>query len=729
MKSDTAVPSRDRRPRQRLFPLGWLFGLLLFALGLAGLMIPRDAELVERLLEDGRHERALALVGATVAVEQADQPEDTAAVPDAATAADLLTTMLDALPAAASEADVARLDTLVRIVDDPAAVHAVLTGKLGRLPAAARPALLEALAGRALQTGDPALAARVYSEIDAIQPLSLDRLRRMILACRYSSQQRLALESVSRYLSRNRLPFTQLPADLRDLTVALHREVNEASQAFDLLSEEYRANLDPDHRQDLVELLTTTAAQSNRLNDTLPLLQDYLATTEAGRLNWSRLAARPQPHPTDGAFLKYGKLLAQFLEWNNQVENAFVLYRKLALLGDTESLDRCVVVYPWIDHQLEVTELLETLVPVKGRDAYTLLLARLLVERPDLEKAEAIFRSELKKPEHARDPEIWAELGNVLDVQNRFEEARDTFRVTLDLDPGRHDVRVRLARLHVTLGNYMAALLAYRKLPDDAHDRKTREDYGMLAAALDAPEDVVKATQLKIANETTAEADRYLDIADTWDSLARPDSVVTALEEGLKRLPESRVLKLRLADHLATMGRLSDAFDLLAASRHFDDPRFASRLLSLGNETGRFEETLALVQSAPAAAEPAAWSPTERLELAALYEETGDIPRALEIYRSTEAGTVDALRLGAEVAYLEGRVEDALSLQRRYLAETGDSDYEALTFLGDLLHAAGDAPAAEAAYRRALDAFKAQLAKGGIEPPAPPTVAATPARR
>ena len=44
-------------------PLGWLFALLAVSLGSAGLLIPRQSELVKRLVEDGRHDRALALVG------------------------------------------------------------------------------------------------------------------------------------------------------------------------------------------------------------------------------------------------------------------------------------------------------------------------------------------------------------------------------------------------------------------------------------------------------------------------------------------------------------------------------------------------------------------------------------------------------------------------------------------------------------------------------------------
>ncbi|MCB1088781.1 MAG: tetratricopeptide repeat protein, partial [Verrucomicrobiae bacterium] len=487
-------------------PLGWLFALLAVSLGSAGLLIPRQSELVKRLVEDGRHDRALALVGESMNSGGATNGAPTSVDP---TPANLVKVLLDSADHDFDEAGRARIDALVRITDDPKGVLDVLLERRRLIPKELLPDLLDHLAVRAVHANDPALAVSIYGELEQLSPLDLDQTVRHVAACRFSGNPRAALETISRYLQTNRLPFTQLPEDLRKTTVSLHRELNEGSQAFDLLSAEFKATLDPTERHELVDLLTTVAAQSDRLEDSLPILQDYLANTDAGKHEWRELLHRKAPHPSDADFMRFGKLLAQHLEWNNQTSEAFDLYRKLAAMGDLESLDRCITVYPWVDRQEDITDLLETQVPVTDRETYTLLLARLQSERGQFAEAERTYRSELAST-HAKDPAVWAEFGGILDAQDRFDEALEAYRNALDLDPERHEVRVKLARLHVTLGNHAAALLAYRKLPAESHDRKTREDYAMIAKSLDSPRDFIHAVQLKIEAEPQTEPGHFL---------------------------------------------------------------------------------------------------------------------------------------------------------------------------------------------------------------------------
>lgn len=711
----THLPSPPRRsgsarPRP-LVPLAPLLAVLTLALGLAGLLIPRQGELVSRLVKDGRHDRALALVGESVGGGQAsDSPP---------TPANLVTVLLDSADQHFDEAAIQRIDALVRITDDPAGVRKVLFDRRRILPHGLLPTLLDHLATRAVHLGNPALAVSLFGDLETLQGLDLDQTGRCVAACRFAGQPRAALDVISRYLEANRLPFTQLPEDLRMTTIALHREVNEGSKAFDLLSEEFKATLDPAQRHELVELLTTVAAQSDRLPDSLPLLQDYLASTDAGRKDWTELLGRNPSSPSDADFLRFGKILARHLEWNNRTSESFDLYRRLAAMGDLESLDRCLTIYPWVDRQDDAADLLEALAPVKGREAYTLLLARLQAERGRFREAETIYRAELAGA-HAGDATVWAELGGILDAQDRFDETLAAYRRALDLSPERHDIRIRLARLHVTLGNHAAALLAYRKLPAEAHDRKTREDFAMIAKSLDSPRDFIHAVQLKLDAESVADPGHYLDIADAWDSLAEPGSVETSLREGLKRFPGNAPLTLRLADHLSVAGRPEEAFELLTRSQKLADKRFSSRILSLGIDLGRPEETIRLVAKLPED-----WSPSERIDLANLHEELGDVEGALAQYRLAGEADVEIARIEAEQRHHRGDHAGAAEAQARYLSLLREPDAEGWTFLGDLYHLLNRAPEAEAAYQKALEHLKLQLAREPSGDSAKPEVAVT----
>ena len=394
-----AVKARYEQLRRRtgLVPLLGLFVILLLALGLAGYLIPRQSELVNRLVQDGRHERALALVGEGV-LPGGDALVD----PSPAT---LVEVLIDSIDHDFDEASRERIDALVRITDDPAGVYKVLNDRRRVIPQEMLPELLDHLAVRAVQAGDPALAVSLYADLEKLSPLNLDQTRASIAASRYAGQPRVALDTVSHYLAANQMPFTQLPDDLRKLTIGLHRELNEGSVAFDLLSEEFKATLDPAERHELVELITTVAAQSARLTDSLPLLEDFLANTDAGKRDWRDLLTRTESADDDADFLQFGKMLAQNLEWNNRSSEAFDLNRKLAVMGDVDALDRCVTIYPWVDRQGDATDLLEALVPVVARDRYTLLLARLQAERGKFNEAEAIYREALAGA-HSEDASI-----------------------------------------------------------------------------------------------------------------------------------------------------------------------------------------------------------------------------------------------------------------------------------------------------------------------------------
>lgn len=699
LSSPSDVPSR-------LFSLGWLLVMIVLSLGVAGIMIPRKSELVKRLVADGRHDRALFLVGQ--GMESSGDPNSSDPSADHSPAA-LIRIILDSIDHDFDESSQDRIETLIGITEDPGGMHAALHERRRIIPSRLYPEWLDQLASRSVQTGKPKLAATIYSELADIRPPSVENARDWVAACRFAGQPGQALEVISRLLDSQQLPYSQLPEDLRELTIALHREVNQGTVAFDLLSTEFRNTEDSEKRLNLVEQLTTVAAQSGRISDSLPLVEAYLAETPAGKQDWKTIAQRSDSASFDPEFQRLAGDLARQLEWNRRPSDAFVLYRKLAVMGDIDALDRCVTIYPWIDRQGDVTDLLQVLVPVVGRDRYTLLLGRLLSECGQFGAAEEIYRAELAG-KRAEDPETWAELAGILDAQERLEEARDAYLTALSLDPSRHPDRAQVARLQVSLGKHREALDTYREIPAEFHDRKTREDFAMLAKSLHATSDYLHVLNMKLADEPGQHTGIYLDIADAWESQGRPDEVEKALRRGLEALPESALLELRLVDFLAQARRSDEAFDHLAENLRPGDKRYAARLLTLGQQIDRISQTISLLSN-----ESLQWSPVERLELAYLFEATGNLTAALEQFRLAEGGEVDTARIEAELAYAQGDLLGSIQKQERFLGLLQEPDHEAWTFLGDLYRAANRIAESENAYRTALEHLKRELAEESLQ--------------
>ncbi len=709
MRTPTTI---DRlAPRAKVFSLWKIVLLVLLAIGCAYLLIPKETELVQRLVEDGNHNRALELVEATVTAkdvlaaggEENAPPEDR---PDA-----LLSIMLRKENRTFDESSIQQINTLLKLSEDVASARRQIQDRDRAFSKKAKIEFQKSLAVRALQLGKPELAADVYEDLWKLEPPNLERLEEMVTACRYAGEPRRALEVISSYLDEKHLPFTQLPEGMRHLTVGLHREVNDGSGAFELLCAEFDSEHDPEERRKILELLATTAEESDRVRDSLPLLNRYLSETDAGSSGWKALLdSRRVTHPSDAEFLKYGKLLATNLEWSNHINAAFDIYLKLAALGDEEALDRCVTMYPWIDRQDDVTMLLTAIAPVQSRPDYNLLLARLQGEQGNLEQTETLYLHWLK--DNPEDASIWRELGEVLDEQQDFEGAVQAYETAMALEPTMSALHRETARLYTCMGNFDAALEAYRSLSTDLHTRKTLEDYSLLAHSMDEGKDYVHAIELKLALAPQQLPEHFQELSDAWAEAGDFEKSLAVLRDGVRAFPDSASMELALADTHKRLGNLDAALNVLIGRGKPQDKRFADRLVSLAHDTGRFQEVLDFLDVDGVNYQE--WSGSERVDLAALYEEAGQTSRALEIYQSTPAGEGDAARMLAERAYAMGDPTAALAHQQRYLALLEEPDPEALMFLGDLYMATGDRTKASDNYRRALDELKNRLASGDL---------------
>lgn len=676
-----------------------IFAVLILAIALAYLLIPKDSELVERLVEDGRHARATELVASpapTGAPTGADEPESNHAE-------GLIEVLLTTDTGNIDDKRAEHIASLIAIAEDPHAVHLRLQPERDRLTTAGELACLDALATRAVQTGEPAFATDLYRERWQIEAPDTDLLPDIVAAYRYSGNPKGALDAITRFLGDHGQPFSRLPKELRMTTVALHREINEGSKAFDLLSEEYAHSIDAETRQQLIDLMTVTAVQSDRIVDCLPMVESYVASLSPPEQNWRDLLNAPVARDSSD-FLKYGSILAHHREWSSNNEGAFGLYLKLAALGDLEALDRCVEIYPWIDAQDRATALLEAMAPIAERPQYTLLTARLEADSGELDRAIELLQPLALSEQKAN---LWLEYAQMLDENGRQDQAILAFRKAADVDPENLTPLTFSARLLIARGRVDEALADLSRLPASAHDHKSLEDFVMLASSLGDSQAEQQALELRVEhNAQLPVASAFADLSDFYQRKSDFEQAVRVVREGLEALPDNQSLQLLLADRLVESGQPDAAFETLRNVRKPEDPRFAVRLLDVGDRVSDPQLALKTLLLTKANAE---LSPAQRLDFASLYELNGDLHGALELYRQVHAGAGDVARIEAEIAFGLGDVSRALELQHHYLKQTAEPDYEGWMFFGDLQQASGNASAARGAYQHALEILRGRV--------------------
>ena len=705
--------SRSAHSRRNVILSGrQISGVVLAALGLAYLLIPRDTELVERLVEDGHHDRARELVVISGSIASGG-----AAVAGDASAEDLIAMLLQNQSGDIPAGKASQIATLIEITNDADATRRILDSHASRFTDSSMAECLSALAQRAVQLGEPGLGADFYDQMWQLQTPDEDQLRDIIATQRYAGDPKAALDCISRYLSELGQPFHRLAEDLRMTTVSLHREINDGSGAFDLLSEEYFASVDDDTRHTLMDLMTETAAQSERLEDCLPILEEYVATLNAASRTWQELRTQKQAHPGDADFRKYAFVLARHHEWNKQTEQAFEIYCKLAAMGDLDALDRCITIYPWVAKQDEATELLTALAPIPGRPQYTMLTARLEADRGSLEQAIALMEPVLFRHPEAQAVDgastlietagDWLEFAQILEAAGHYEKAITAYRKTLSLEPQNHAPLQPVASLLVATGRNREALDALSQLSLEDHELHSLENYVMLASALGDVETEQRALEMRIAKNTTQpRASDFQDLSEFWQREGAFEKAIDVSRLGVAALPQSKLLQFNLIDQLIEAKQFNAAREEIS---RYDDPgdhRFTARLLQIANEVSDPLLVLQMIRRRPS--DPTL-SPGQRLELAALYE-SGELPEsALKLYRSTRGGESGSLRLEAHLAYQRGDFAAALSHQRRYLDSSAEPDYEGWMFLGDILTASGDSGAARRAYQYALTVLRSHL--------------------
>lgn len=661
-----------------------VWGLVGLSFVLAAVFIPTRRQVQQRLIRDGEVARA-----AELSTQPLPRPEQNKAP----------ATPLEQLRhAVETDHDVDAL-LAIRMANDPKACLDVLHEAAHGMSAEHRAQLYDACATGALGQGDVALSAQIYTEILAFHPTEA-MLRRTVEVSRWAGQPALALTALEKWKKT-----TPLPAGLEDQQIALYREVNRPGRALELVKARLAAKQQAGQTLTGAEihLAMEIADNAGRAKDLLPLVEHHLSTIPAATASLEDLKSGKVK--ADEEFISFTRLLAQQSEWNGEPGRAVDYYTKLVMLGDAAALERVEKLLPGLNRRGDWMTLLEMLIPVPGRPELQLELAKLQGISGLYDKAQASYEAWLK--DHPKDAVAWFELGAVHDERGEMKESLAAYQQAAACAPENLDYRREVADTQVALGDFRGAFAFFHSLPEKKHDAVTLETYALLAESLADYEAANRALLIRYHRLRNPKADDILELVRSFSIIGKPEGAITVLEEGRRRLPGSRILRMELAQAYRNAERYDEALRLLATEELKRDMRAMCLFIEVACLKEDYQFALSFLGRG--FENRFAFPPDARLDLGHIYFNNGYMTEASRLYSSVP-DEPSLWPLLASARFKIGEFAAAENYQRRYLNHNKVPDPAGWLLLGDILKAQGRQDDANAAYAQSLRLMTGKIA-------------------
>ena len=708
-----AVPSKGAPPP--IIPPRVLAIMLGVPVVAAYFLIPKREELYQRLVQDGAHRRALELA----AEAHADEPSQSEETPEQYIVRTFGAS--DRLAALNRDAEARRALIQAFLASDAVRTdYALLQAHLDELAPAVRDELLRGIGDSALAHNHPDLASEIYAEFVSAHPdTSPEVADQMVRSLRYSGQPAQALAYLNSWIGARDKAGAEVPDDVRLTHVRLLLEMNQPAPAFDALlaelgREKGRGSLQPD----TVKLAVQVAGYVNRSIELRPWLADWVSTFPLAKATWtevrdaakSRPGARPELLDQQELFRTYGKMLAHWSEWDDHPEDAWPIYRKLAVLGDDEVIDRLASLEPGLYRDEEWLEVLRDIVPVANRPEFTLQLAQLLGIAAEYDDAEKWYHEWLKT--HPDDGKTFTELGALREERDDLEAALASYQRAMELRPNDLETRKKCAALSIEIGRHQDALAIYRRFTAAEHDAYTLENYALISESLADYDDLRLALEMRLDRLNPPKSGDFVDVSRAYGLMDDGDGRIAVLERGVKALPKSGILHVELAGAYREDDRLVECMALLEKPWLKDDMLAMSLYVEAACQLDNYDRAYAFLGSG---FEKRFSFPADvRLDFGHIYFNTGHAAEAERLYASVNDIPL-TWPLLAQATFKRGDFSAAENYQRRHLDANGLPDSDGWMFLGDICRAAGKEAEAQSAYDRALDIMKGKL------PPSPGT--------
>ncbi len=665
----------------------FLSSALLLSLSFAAALIPKNRELVERLMRDGDSARAYELAEdgqlevaakAIMVTPQNKEAEQAEAI-----------SRLDYLLGLTPPAEGKQLGDAIRCIVDTDRSAELVRKQLPILDRGRLEATHMALADSALANSNPAGAAEFLRELQKKGFRHENLVRRLVQTLRWSNQPAAACQVLQDWGSKH-----TMPEDLRKESIELLQAVNKSDAALEQLLPELAS--DGPIPKERLELGIVLAARSRNIGKVIPFVQKALAQHPEHQATLSDLHTGKLPISTEWKDLA-GKF-AQGCEWGGEQNKAFDVHLKLAATGDRASLERVLKLNPGLNRKGDVMNLLRTIRPVADRPELEPLTAQLLADSGQYREAETVYQEWLAK--NPQDVPRWMELAATYDEMSEMDKSLAIYEQVLVLEPRNLSARKEKADILIGMKKFQDALDVYKRFKADEHDPFTLENYALLAESLADYGSRARALEMRhklLPKPTTKD---YYDLVRSLLVLEKGDAALRYLDEGRKRYPDSRMLWLTTARTYTTLDRPEDTLAVLTTARTKTDMEAMMLYIDTAAVLEQYSEAYQFIGNG--VENRFAFGPETLLPLSSIYFHNGQLSLARRLLENLSGGDPSLWPLMAKTYFQQASYEHAEKFQRRYLDTLRVEDAPAWVMLGDICKVQGKHDEAKRAYDRAL---------------------------
>lgn len=641
-------------------------------------LIPTKTEAAMRLAADGQLSRAAALI------RPDEQAVNTSATLSDKEARQLFVTMLTAANPGGRDTD--KLSRLMLCVNDLQWVREQITTNAPDITEENFNALMENMGDVAMARQDLQSATEAYHIVCEKSPTP-QRFEKQVAAWRAKGDAKGALNALEESF-KTKPEMAENPS-LQSLQITLLRETSQSGRAFDLFAK----TLPPKIDEVQLTMMERLAEESDRTTDVIPLQRKWLDETVGPDLATSPIKASTET-------IRHAFLMGRYLEWKNEPENAFAVFDQLARIGHEEAMRRCIDLYDGLNFEARMENLLGYLPAEKLCKEWLAIRAQLHSHQGHIEEALKDYSLILKN-----EPDNVPALGQMAAMQLASEEfaaALPLLEQAHRLDPADTKIAHALADTLISMDRPSDALPIYQELAEDLNDSDALERYELIAESLEMPDLLTDALQRQVTVTNGQAPDLQLRLADARQRLPQgKNAALATLRLALQAEPDSKPIRLELAQMLLDEGQAAEVIPLLATKDMATVPNALERLLDAGSEgapmhllAGYFTENK-VSQSTP---------------LSVVYHDLrealihGHLPNMTndDTPNEEQPDPSELMRNLAEKAYQQGQFAKALSHMKEFLSMASEPTAGDLNLLGHIYRELGDLTHSREAFQASM---------------------------
>ena len=681
---------------------GLVFVVLCAVFGLYILM-PDNRQMTDRLMEDGKYERALEML------ESMDPDQKEANLEFYQTTKFRLQRMLadvaeqDVIQGLLKEAVAAyqevgekaedlfvELIKILQMMTDPLGAFSIIEPAIDELPVASRTELYRHLSELALSREEPVLAAEIFSRylLDNLNdPHAVWESARL---WRMAAKPGDAIEAIETYSIANVTNLFLEHQKLFVLKVNLLREVAQPQDAFKELHQVLAGRdqfpvEEPAVREELAEVYIRSGIESENGLLVLPFLEAYLKMNSANYELLEQLAViYVQETRFDDAIavylrlikalpeeLRFQETLAQVYEWNEQVGKAFELYLVIASPERVQAIDRLRVLHRPMYRTQEFEPVLRRVLPIDGRSDLMLEHARVLTRLGFYDASLDRYQDYLK--EEPDDGSAVVEMADLSFESFYFDRAGKHYQRAIDLLPAELRLRKRLGESLYLDSRYEDAFDYYKEYLESSavFDLEMVQSFSRLAQSLGKYDDVSSGLEKVLKLKGAPNMEDFLALARNYYYRKDYGKQSTVLEQGLAAFPDDGSLVYFLGLSYSAQKQFLRASTMIENNqKSLDDPKVYQLYVEVLIANQEYKKALAIAQGG--LSKGAFESTAMKQNLAQIYEgnqmylKASDILR--ELHRSDPSDQSSGLAL-ANVLSILGKRDEAKKILVPYLSQ------------------------------------------------------------